>query len=102
MIAVLLHLFAFLPTLIPRANAHHSHKNPDLRAPGADDNGSGSSNVLEIARVLSQSDVKYGLSHFCCSILIFSLFAGSSTLCAFACGQARNRASMAPVPMRLR
>lgn len=35
------------------------HQNPDLRAPGADDNGSGTSAVLELARAFAQSGVKY-------------------------------------------
>jgi len=32
---------------------------PDMRAPGADDNGSGTANVLELARIFTQSGLKF-------------------------------------------
>jgi hypothetical protein len=51
------------PSKIIVISAHYDSRtttfNPDLRAPGADDNGSGSSNVLEIARVFTQSKIKF-------------------------------------------
>jgi len=44
-------------------SAHYDSRtttfNANLRAPGADDNGSGSANVIEIARVFTQSQIKF-------------------------------------------
>lgn len=34
-------------------------QDPDMRAPGADDNGSGTANVLELARIFTESGLKY-------------------------------------------
>jgi len=39
-----------------------SISNPDQRAPGADDNGSGTSAVLELARVFAQSGTKFNFT----------------------------------------
>jgi len=51
------------PTKIVVVSAHYDSRstvfNADLRAPGADDNGSGSSNVLEIARAITKSGLKF-------------------------------------------
>lgn len=51
-------LSVYLTTKHPY-NACACTADPTQRAPGADDNGSGSSAMLEIARVLADNDVEF-------------------------------------------
>eukprot|EP00041_Stephanoeca_diplocostata_P036787 m.1358259 g.1358259 ORF g.1358259 m.1358259 type:complete len:468 (+) comp24934_c1_seq31:54-1457(+) len=59
------------PDQLVIAGAHYDSRarsttDPSQRAPGADDNGSGSSAMLEIARVLAENDVEFEYTHMLC------------------------------------
>jgi hypothetical protein len=60
------------PSKIVILSAHYDSrstdlKDPNMRAPGADDNGSGTANVLELARLFTKSSLKFKYTIRFCS-----------------------------------